>query len=64
MNLDLRLILPLVIIQGILVLIAVIDLIKRDKLAVRGGNKLIWILIILFASMIGPIIYLTVGRTE
>jgi len=64
MQIDFKLILPLLIIQGILLLIAGIDLIKRDKSTVRGGNKVIWVIVILLASMIGPIIYLTVGRTE
>ncbi|WBW98336.1 PLDc N-terminal domain-containing protein [Oceanirhabdus sp. W0125-5] len=64
MNIDLRLIIPIVIMNGILLLIAGVDLIKRDKLNVRGGNKLIWVPIILLISFVGPVVYLTVGRTE
>lgn len=53
------LILPLVIIQFILIIVAIIDLIRvRDT----NGPKWLWAIIIILGNMIGPIIYFIVGR--
>ncbi len=53
---------PLIIIELALLIIALIDLVKREH--VRGGNKIVWALIIVFINLIGPIIYLIFGRQE
>lgn len=53
---------PLLLIQLVLLIIALTDLIKREK--VRGGNKIIWALVIVFINIIGPILYLFIGRQE
>lgn len=55
-------ILPLVVLQLILTVAALIDLARRDK--VTGSNKLIWALAIIFISTIGPIAYFIFGRKE
>ena len=55
------LIAPLVIIQLTLVVIALIDLNKRP--ATRGPRWL-WVLIILFVNLIGPLLYFVVGRED
>lgn len=57
------LVLPIVLIQLGLMVVALIDL-EREERRVRGGNKVIWALIIVFLNVIGPILYLTVGREE
>jgi hypothetical protein len=57
------LLLPILLIQAGLMLFALIDL-ERDERRVRGGNKIVWALIIVFLNVIGPIVYLTVGREE
>ena len=59
----LPLLLPLVILELILILVALIDLIRRDPRQVRG-SKLAWGLIILFIATLGPICYLLLGRKE
>lgn len=41
---------------------ALVDLIKGEK--VTGGNKLVWGIIIILFNMIGPIVYLIIGRKE
>ena len=41
---------------------ALVDVIRRDS--VRGDNKIIWVLDILFAGIIGPILYLAIGRKK
>ena len=43
-------------------MIALVDLVKRER--VRGGNKLVWVLVIILINIIGPIIYLLAGREE
>jgi len=58
----LPLIAPLLIIELVLLVIALVDLIRRQE--VRYLPKWGWALIILFISMIGPIAYLILGRQE
>lgn len=53
---------PLMIVQIALMVIALVDLIRRER--VRGGNKVVWGLIIVLINMIGPIVYLLAGRLE
>jgi Phospholipase_D-nuclease N-terminal len=57
------LLVPIVLIQLGLMLFALIDL-EREERRVRGGNKIVWGLVIVFLNVIGPILYLTVGREE
>ena len=52
---------PILIVQLILIVVALLDLSKRGR---TRGPKWMWVLIILFVNMIGPIIYFTVGREE
>ncbi len=62
MSQEILLIIPLAVIQFVLLGFALYDLVKRNR--VRGGNKLVWVLVIVFVSIIGPILYLTIGREE
>lgn len=55
----LSVILPLLIIQLILIVVALIDLAKSEK---ANGPKWMWVLIILFVSMFGSIAYFVFGR--
>ncbi len=50
---------PLIIIQFILVIVALIDLIRVEQTL---GPKWMWVLIILFVTTIGPIVYFIIGR--
>ena len=59
---DIVLIIPLVLIELGLMAFALYDLVKRER--VRGGNKLLWGLLIVFIGIVGPIVYLVVGRGE
>jgi len=59
----LLLIVPLLILQLGLLVVAVVDLLRDDR-RVRGGNKGVWAVVIVFVSMIGPILYFLVGREE
>jgi len=59
----LALLAPLVVIQLGLMIVALFDLEKEDRL-VRGGSKLIWALVIVFVNVLGPLIYFVAGREE
>jgi hypothetical protein len=39
------------------------DLLKTER-RVRGNSKLLWGIVIVFISLLGPIIYLAAGRDE
>lgn len=52
---------PVVILQLALVLVALVDLLKRER---TRGPKWVWLLVILLVNMVGPIIYLVFGREE
>jgi len=57
------LLLPILVIQLGLMLFALWD-ITRPERRVRGDSKLMWGLIVVLVGMLGPIIYLAVGREE
>jgi ABC-2 type transport system ATP-binding protein len=59
----LLLLVPLFAVQLGLMVLAVIDLLRDDR-RVRGGNKGVWAVVIVFASMIGPVLYFLLGREE
>jgi hypothetical protein len=52
---------PILIIQLVLIVIALLDLIHREK---TKGPKWVWILIIIFINYIGPILYFVIGKEE
>lgn len=56
--------LPIAVISLALEIFTLVDLIRRDKRQVQGGNKWIWAIIILLVNPIGSIVYLVAGRTE
>jgi hypothetical protein len=57
------LLVPIIVIQVGLMIAALIDL-ERDERRVRGGNKLVWALVIVFVNLLGPIVYFVAGRDE
>jgi hypothetical protein len=54
-------IIPLIILQLILLVVALVDFLKNNP--VRGPRWL-WLVLIIFFSIVGPILYFTVGRKE
>jgi hypothetical protein len=52
---------PIVLLQIALMVVALRDLVRRER---TTGPKWAWALIILFVNLFGPIIYLLVGRDE
>lgn len=57
----LPIIMPVIVVSTLLVVIALIDLYRNRK---TRKNVLPWILVILFANMIGPILYFVIGRKD
>jgi len=53
------LIAPLIVIQLLLAIIALVDLVKIER---TNGPKWLWVLVIIFIHMVGPIIYFIFGR--
>ncbi|MFD2680527.1 PLD nuclease N-terminal domain-containing protein [Bacillus seohaeanensis] len=52
---------PLIGIQFILLIVALVDLIR---IRATNGPKWLWVLVILFVNIIGPIIYFVFGRRQ
>ena len=57
----LPILIPLIVIQIGLMIVAVVDLIKREK---TRGPKWVWFILIIFVNLIGPILYFVVGRED
>ncbi len=53
-------VIPLLLIQVGLIVWALVDLAKRER--VKGGSKIVWVLVILLFELFGPILYLAWGR--
>ncbi len=58
----LPLFIPLFLIEVGLTVIALLDIVRRER--VRGGNKVVWILVVVLIGVVGPIAYLLFGRQE
>ena len=54
-------IIPLILLQLILMIVALVDLSRREK---TNGPKWVWVLVIILGEMVGPIIYFILGRKE
>jgi hypothetical protein len=59
----LALLVPLLIIWFGLLVAALYDLTRPGR-RVKGDNKVVWALIIIFVSTIGPILYFVAGREQ
>ena len=59
---NLALLLPVIILEFILAITALIHVIKHPNY--RFGNNAIWIIVVLFIQIIGPIFYFILGRGE
>ncbi|CAM4008999.1 PLD nuclease N-terminal domain-containing protein [Mesobacillus thioparans] len=50
---------PIIVIQVILLVVALVDLIRIEK---TNGPKWLWAVVILVVNIIGPILYFVIGR--
>ena len=55
-------IIPIVLLQLILMIVALLDLFRREK--TRFLPKWAWTIVIVLGELIGPIVYLIFGREE
>jgi hypothetical protein len=55
------LLIPVIIIELGLMIIALLDLLKRER---TRGPKWVWALVIIFLNIFGPIAYLLFGRRD
>ena len=58
---ELKLILPVIILELLLKMIALYDLSKKNANQLKGEKRSIWVLVILLIPTIGPILYLVYG---
>ncbi len=58
----LMLLIPLIIVQLTLMIIALVDAVKRENFKV--GNKVVWIIVIVLVNILGPIIYFIFGKGD
>lgn len=52
---------PLIFLEAILAIVAVIAWFKTEK---TNGPRWLWLLLILFLTIIGPILFFIIGRKE
>jgi len=57
----LPLLVPIAILELILMIVALVDLVRRER---TKGPKWAWALVIVLVNVIGPIVYLVAGREE
>lgn len=58
-TLNWALIAPLIVIQFVLMIMALIDI---KRIHATNGPKLVWILVVIVVNTIGPIVYFIFGR--
>ena len=52
---------PVILIQLILMISALVDLIRREH---TRGPKWVWAVVVVIVNIIGPIVYFVIGRKE
>ena len=57
------LLIPLIVLQLALMAVGLFDLTRPDR-RVRGGNKLVWGLVIALFQFFGPLVYFLFGRED
>ncbi len=60
-NQYLPLLIPLILVQLGLAIYCLVDLSRRERVK---GPKWMWVIFIIFGELIGPVVYLIVGREE
>ncbi|HET8587298.1 MAG TPA: PLD nuclease N-terminal domain-containing protein [Candidatus Limnocylindria bacterium] len=59
----LPIILPILVLQLILAIVALWDLTRPER-RVKGSNKWVWAIVVVFGGIIGPLVYLFVARED
>jgi len=58
----LKIIWPLIVIQLAVQIYAIVDIVKRKK--TKNLSPVVWIIICILGEIIGPIVYLLIGKSE
>ena len=58
----LPILIPIIILEIALMIYSLSLVLKHDRY--KFGSRTMWILIVIFIQIIGPILYLTIGREE
>jgi len=53
---------PIALVELVLMITALVHVLRHTKY--RFGNRLLWIIVVVFIQIIGPILYFTVGRGD
>lgn len=53
---------PIIILEFVLMILALHSIIKHDRFKV--GSKAIWIPVVIFLQIIGPILYFVIGKED
>ncbi|RKF05073.1 phospholipase D-like protein [Tenacibaculum lutimaris] len=57
-----QILLILIILLGIIpTIIALVDILKSEF---KGNNKIVWVLVVLFANFFGAVLYFLIGREQ
>ena len=54
-------IVPILVLQLILMIVALVSCIRQET---TNGPKWLWILLIIFVNLLGPILYFVIGRRQ
>lgn len=53
---------PIIILEFVLMILALHSIIKHDRF--KAGSKAIWIPVVIFLQIIGPILYFVIGKED
>lgn len=57
-----QILLILIILLGIVpTIVALVDILKSEF---KGNNKIVWVLVVLFANFLGAVLYFLIGREQ
>jgi hypothetical protein len=59
---NLPLFIPLIILELVLMIVALVHVIRHPHY--RFGNRVVWIIIVVFFQIIGPVVYFALGRGD
>lgn len=53
---------PYIVLEIVLALVALIHVLRHPRY--RFGNRVLWVLVVLFIQILGPVVYFAFGRGE
>lgn len=53
---------PLVLVQLTLLIVALVHVLRHDHY--RVGNRVLWVILVVFVNILGPIAYFAFGRSD